>query len=317
MQRHPADDGPSAMERHPTDDDPSAMQRIFVGDVQGCADELDELLARARDAFGEAFALWCVGDLVNRGPDNRRCLEMLRSLAEEGRARVVLGNHELHLLAVDFGLRELQPEDTFDDVLAANDAREWLDWLRTWPLVIDGTIGDQRFAMLHAAASPDWSLDDLLDVSARIESRLAASADEARALLGADPGEDPLRDALGRLTRCRSVADDGSWSSRQPERPERAWHQAWAARRHEYAIVYGHWSQQGLHVAPGLRGLDTGCVHHGRGRDGFLTAWLPDGAPRPGGLRAFDVPDDRFWQVRAHRPYFGMRAAGAGSARGA
>ena len=137
------------------------MQRIFVGDVQGCADELDELLARADDAFGDGFELWCVGDLVNRGPDNRRCLERLRSLDEAGRARYVLGNHELHLLAVDFGLRELQPEDTFDDVLAAPDAREWLDWLRTRPLAVEGTIGGERFVMLHAAAHPDWSLDAL------------------------------------------------------------------------------------------------------------------------------------------------------------
>jgi hypothetical protein len=63
--------------------------------------------------------------------------------------------------------------------------------------------------------------------------------------------------------------------------------------------VYGHWSLQGLHVARGLRGLDTGCVHHGRGRDGLLTAWTPDERPDP-----FGVPDDRFVQVRAHARYW-------------
>src|SRR5690606_41345875 len=72
-----------------------AMQRIFVGDVQGCADEFDELLARARAAFGERFELWLVGDLVNRGPASLRVLRTVRALAEAGRARCVLGNHEL------------------------------------------------------------------------------------------------------------------------------------------------------------------------------------------------------------------------------
>ena len=73
------------------------MQQIFVGDVQGCADELDELLARARDAFGDGFELWVVGDLVNRGPDNLRPLERVRELVEQGRAHYVLGLSLIHI----------------------------------------------------------------------------------------------------------------------------------------------------------------------------------------------------------------------------
>ena len=80
-------------------------QRIFVGDVQGCADELDEILERARGAFGERFELWVVGDLVNRGPDNVRALERVRALVDAGRGRYVLGNHEIALLRVAAGLR--------------------------------------------------------------------------------------------------------------------------------------------------------------------------------------------------------------------
>ncbi|HEX5635437.1 MAG TPA: hypothetical protein VFX50_19475, partial [Gemmatimonadales bacterium] len=78
---------------------------------------------------------------------------------------------------------------------------------------------------------------------------------------------------------------------------------AWARAGHDYGVVYGHWALQGLHVAPRLRGLDTGCVHHGRDRDGFLTAWLPD----PRARDPFEVPDERFWHVRAHRPYYHRR----------
>ena len=97
--------------------------------------------------------------------------------------------------------------------------------------------------------------------------------------------------------RCR-------WSSRPPsEAAGVAWHEAWLERGHDYGVVYGHWSLQGLHVAPGLRGLDTGCVHHGRGRDGYLTAWLPD----PDAGTPFSVPDERFWRVRARRAYYARR----------
>ena len=280
------------------------MQRIFVGDVQGCGDELAELVARATDAFGDEFALWIAGDLVNRGPDNLGPLALVRGLVEAGRAEYVLGNHEISLLAVEFGLRDLGPNDTFGDVLSGGDAAEWTDWLRCRPLVVPGQIEDQSFAMVHASADPDWSLDDLVEIGGRVRQRLSASREAAREFLAADPAIDPLRDALGRMTRCRSVTPDGDWSSQEPETPERAWHSVWATRSHDYGLVYGHWARQGLHVDVGLRGLDTGCVHHGRGRDGFLTAWLPESTPREKGRRAFDLPDDRFWQIPAKRRYY-------------
>ena len=280
------------------------MQRIFVGDVQGCRAEFVELVKRATDAFGDEFALWITGDLVNRGPDNRRPLELVRGLVEAGRAEYVLGNHEINLLAVDFGLRDLGPSDTFDDVLSGRDAAEWIEWLRRRPLVASGQIGDQRFAMVHAAADPDWSLEDLVDRGNRVGERLSASRESASEFFSADPAIDPLRDALARMTRCRSVTADGGWSSDEPVSPEQAWHRVWTSRGHDYALVYGHWARQGLHVDPGLRGLDTGCVHHGRGRDGFLTAWLPESRPAAKGRRPFDLPDDRFWQIPAKRRYY-------------
>lgn len=280
------------------------MQRIFIGDVQGCAEELTELVSRATAAFGEAYSLWVVGDLVNRGPDNRRALELVRDLVEVGRAQYVLGNHEINLLCVDFGLRELGPNDTLGDVLSGNDAAEWTDWLRSRPLVASGRIDDQDFAMVHAAVDPDWSLEDLVDIGNRIGQRLSASREEARAFLSADPAGDPIRDALARITRCRSVTADGGWSSNEPTSPDQAWHRVWKDRGHAYGLVYGHWARQGLHLQPGLRGLDSGCVHHGRGRDGFLTAWLPESSPSPANQRAFDLPDDRFWQIPAKRRYY-------------
>jgi len=285
-------------------DSSGTRQRIFVGDVQGCADELDELIARATAAFGDDFALWITGDLVNRGPDNRRPLEQVRRLIDAGRAEYILGNHEISLLGVAFGVRDLGPNDSFGDVLGSADAGEWIDWLRARPLVVPGRIADQPFAMVHASSHPDWSLSELVAMARRVERRLSGPRSDARDFLAADPVGDPERDALGRLTRCRSVTDDGGWSSDEPLTPDRAWHHVWSRRGHEHGLVYGHWALQGLHVAKGLRGLDTGCVHHGRGRDGFLTAWLPESRPPVSGNRPFDVPDDRFWQVAAKRRYY-------------
>jgi bis(5'-nucleosyl)-tetraphosphatase (symmetrical) len=277
------------------------MQPIFVGDVQGCSEEFGELLARARAAYGERFELWLVGDLINRGPGSLAVLREVRGLVDAGRARCVLGNHEIGLLLTAAGLRERKPLDSFGDVLAASDASEWLDWLRRRPLLETGRLGGQRFAMVHASVPPGWSLAELERRVRRVEARLGAEDPrEAAALLAADPSRDPDRDLLGRLTQARSVTRAGGWSPELPGGELEAWHRSWSARGPDYCVVYGHWAMQGLHVAPRLRGLDTGCVHHGRGRDGSLTAWLPDpNAPAP-----FDVPDGRFWHIPARRIYY-------------
>lgn len=282
------------------------MQRVFVGDVQGCAEELEELEARARASFGDRFELWLVGDLVNRGPHSLRVLRRVREWVEAGRARCVLGNHELSLLRIACGQEGLGPGDTHGEVLAAPDAREWIEWLRRLPLVASGRLGRQRFAVVHAASHPHWSLDELVARAREIEARLAhPDRREWVRLLATtpDPELDPLRDVLARLTHCRSAHASGAWSELEPElAPEgyRAWHALWSQRRHRHGLVYGHWAMQGLHVAPGLRGLDTGCVHHGRDRVGLLSAWLPS----PDSDTPFDVPDERFWQVPARRVYY-------------
>ena len=277
------------------------MQSIFIGDVQGCAEELGELLARAHASHPAGFEAWLVGDLVNRGPGNLAALRCVRELIDAGRARYVLGNHEIGLLMTAAGLREQRPLDSFGDVLGASDAAEWLEWLRRRPLLEVGQLGRQRFAMVHAAVHPDWSLEELERRVRQIEARLAApDRREAIALLAADPARDADRDLLGRVTQCRSVTAAGGWSPELPGGELEAWHRRWSARGHSYCVVYGHWALQGLHVTSRLRGLDTGCVHHGRGRDGALTAWLPD----PDAATPFDVPDERFWQIPARRAYY-------------
>jgi bis(5'-nucleosyl)-tetraphosphatase (symmetrical) len=282
------------------------VQPVFVGDVQGCADELDELLAGAEARFGSDYELWCVGDLVNRGPKNLRALERVRERVDAGRGRYVIGNHELALLRGWFGIQEPGPHDTYGDVLASRDAADWVAWLRRRPLLERGTLGGSSFAMVHAAVHPDWSLDDAERRARNVEAVLGGADEAAARALLAGEGAEPLRDDLGLLTRCRCVAPDGRWSPGYPgARDGRgallvAWHERWSERAHGYGVVYGHWALQGLHVAPWLRGLDTGCVHNGRGHVGLLTAWLPD----PRAAAPFALPDAGFLQVRAHRRYY-------------
>jgi bis(5'-nucleosyl)-tetraphosphatase (symmetrical) len=273
------------------------VQRIFVGDVQGCADELEEILARARREFGNAFELWSVGDLVNRGPKSHRALALVRELAEAGRAVLVLGNHELALLGRWLGVRPPGPSDTMEDLLGRADLDEWCEWLRRRPLALAGELGAKPFALVHASVDPRWTLPDALAAAREAEVQLAAPD---RAALAAALRQRDQR--FGRFVSCRSALPGGGWSSEPPERLTGAepWHAAWLRAGHAYGVVYGHWALQGLHVAPQLRGLDTGCVHHGRDRDGFLTAWLPE----PRARDPFAVPDASFWQVRAHRRYY-------------
>jgi bis(5'-nucleosyl)-tetraphosphatase (symmetrical) len=276
------------------------VQRIFVGDVQGCADELDEILARARREFGNDFELWSVGDLVNRGPKSYEALARVRERVEAGRGELVLGNHELALLGRWLGVRPAGPSDSMEDLLGRADLDEWCDWLRQRPLALAGELGERSFLMVHAAVAPSWTREAALAAARAAEALLAAP--ERSALAAALARRD---DHFGRLVSCRSALPGGRWSAEAPDRLLGAepWHAAWARAEHDYGVVYGHWALQGLHVAPQLRGLDTGCVHHGRDHDGFLTAWLPD----PRARDPFAVPDERFWQVRARRSYYRVR----------
>jgi bis(5'-nucleosyl)-tetraphosphatase (symmetrical) len=294
-------------------------QRVFVGDVQGCADELDALLERVRAELGGDFELLLVGDLVNRGPASLRVLERIRALQDSGRARTVLGNHDLWLLIVAAGIAAPRAGDTFSDVLARSDSRDWADWLRRQPLLIDGQLGGTRFALVHASLAAAWSLAEARELAGEAAGRLAdPNPRAARAFLAVAhaewrrrgaapplaPGAAPdarLFDALGRMLSARSALRSGGWSERPPEELQDAepWHAAWSRAAHEFGVVYGHWALQRLHVAPRLRGLDTGCVHHGLGRAGCLTAWLPnEHATDP-----FALPDEGFWRVPARRRY--------------
>ncbi len=288
-------------------------QPVFVGDIQGCAQEFEELLARVERAFGSEYRLYVAGDAINRGHHNLQVLERIRERVELGRGEMVLGNHEIHMLRVALELQEPDANHTFHDVLESRERDDWVRWVLGRPLAAHGWVRGARWVMVHASVHPDWGWADAIRASRRVE-RVLSSPDAAAVgdLLALRPQELPRRgsprDLLGRMTSARVVKGARSrWSSRQPSEVEgEPWHEVWQSRGHDYGVIYGHWATQGLRVVPGLRGLDSGCIHHGRRGVGHLSGWVPQ--VRPGEpSRGFDTPDDDVWQVRARYRRNGRR----------
>ena len=253
------------------------MPVYAVGDVQGCYAELRALLRKL--AFDPARdQVWFVGDLVNRGPDSLRVLRHVRSLGRA--ARVVLGNHDLHLLAVALGGdRRLRPNDTLDAVLAAHDRDELLDWLRRQPLLHhDAKLS---WTMLHAGLPPQWTLALARACAREVEDALREERSARRLfdhMYGNHPsrwsdelrGHDRLRFIVNCLTRLR-VCDakggiDLSFKGGLEAIPRGLvpWFRAPGRRSRRSRVVCGHWSALDYHEGDGIVALDTGCVWGGR-----------------------------------------------------
>ena len=253
------------------------MATWVIGDIQGCREAFDALLG-VLDPDPAADRIWLAGDLVNRGPDS---LGVLRQ-ALRMRADCVLGNHDLHLLAVAHGARPCAASDTFQPVLEAPDRELLLDWLRRRPLLHhDAEIG---WTMVHGGLPPDWDLPTARQRAAEVEEILAGDraasflahlyGDEASAEEAAASGWSRLRYTLNALTRIRYVNGDGrldfSFSGRPETRPDGLvpWFSAPARRSRGERIVFGHWAT--LDLDPELaerehvRHVDTGCVWGGR-----------------------------------------------------
>ena len=247
------------------------MGPIAIGDLQGCDGPLDTLL-KACDADARA-PLWFAGDLVNRGPDSLGALRRVRALGE--RATVVLGNHDLNLLAVVAGTRRVRRGDTLDAVLAAPDREELVDWLRTRPLahLEDGHL------LVHAGVYPHWTAAQAVALADEVSAVLRGShwADFLGVMYGDSPdrwddtlrGDDRLRAIVNGLTRMRFVTADGRMDFAVKEGAETAppglvpWFDAPGRRTGDTVVVFGHWSTLGLVLRPDLIALDTGCVWGG------------------------------------------------------
>jgi bis(5'-nucleosyl)-tetraphosphatase (symmetrical) len=235
-----------------------------IGDVQGCFDELEQLLASIR--FNASDRLWFVGDLVNRGPKSLQVLRRVRDLGK--RAVTVLGNHDLHLVTQFEGFERPRKDDTFADVMKAPDARALVDWLRARPMVhVEG-----GWAMVHAGLLPQWSIDKAVTLGREVERALSASdyKDFLKNMYGSKPaqwsdslsGWDRLRVIVNAMTRMRFCTPEGRMEFHAKGADPPPGYQPWFAFRSEN-IVAGHWSQLGLKLTQNVALIDSGCVWGG------------------------------------------------------
>lgn len=256
----------------------------LIGDVQGCDEALGKLLAEIGFSPSRDRVV-LLGDLVNRGPSS---LATLRRLAGLGAAATcLLGNHDLHLLAVAQGARERQRGDTLGDVLDAPDCERWIAWLRAQPLA----HVEAGWLCVHAGVAPQWTGLQSLALAAEVQAELRGPglADFLHRMYGNQPdrwrddlqGSARWRLVVNVLTRIRFCQPDGQMDFKTKEGAGAAppgfmpWFEVPGRLTIDEPIAFGHWSTLGLISRPTLLALDTGCVW-----GGALTAVRVDGGRR-------------------------------------
>lgn len=248
------------------------MAIYAIGDIQGCYAELQQLLEVIR--FDPAQdRIWLVGDLVNRGPDSLQVLRLVKSLGDN--AITVLGNHDLHLLAVAIGEATLHRSDTLDEVLQASDRDELLAWLRHRPLLHT----ERDYVLVHAGLLPQWSVPQAAGLAREVEEALR-SDDHAKFfqhMYGNSPhgwcddysGYKRMRVITNAFTRMRICTPQGEMEFKFKGEAEKIppgylpWFDLPKRRNSDATIIFGHWSALGLKVTPNLIALDTGCLWGG------------------------------------------------------
>lgn len=255
------------------------MSTFVIGDIQGCYAGLQKLLEHIR--FDPAHdCLWTTGDLVNRGPASLEVLRLFKSLGDS--AVIVLGNHDLHLLAVAYGYQPMKAGDTLEAILQASDCQDLLFWLRHLPLVHHDK--DKEFTLLHAGVAPQWTLADTLRYAKEIEGILRHDEDFhllLTHLYGNKPdiwddnlrGWDRARFITNCLTRLRYCDGDGRllWKNKlapvfkksYKNSEERPWFLVEHRKTQKNRILCGHWSTLGYYANNNVYALDTGCLWGG------------------------------------------------------
>ena len=248
------------------------MATYAIGDIQGCYAELQQLLELIR--FDPSHdKLWLVGDLVNRGPDSLQVLRLVKSLGDS--AITVLGNHDLHLLAVAEGGAKLHRSDTLDELLHAPDRDELLTWLRHQRLL--HVEGD--FVLVHAGLVPQWSVEQAASLAREVENALRGDdyAIFFERMYGNAPniwndeltGYKRLRIIVNAFTRMRICTPLGEmefkFKGEVGNIPEGyfPWFDVPKRKSKATTVIFGHWSALGLKLASNVIALDTGCLWGG------------------------------------------------------
>ena len=251
------------------------MATYAIGDVQGCYNELQQLLEKIKfDPSSDT--LWFVGDLVNRGPHSLEVLRFVKGLG--GSAITVLGNHDLHLLAISQGNpRHKDKEHTLDQVLAADDREELIDWLRHRPLMHHDA--KRGYSLLHAGLPPQWDIPEALARAREMEEVLRGPGfhDYCQQMYGNQPdcwspslkGMDRLRFITNCFSRLRYCDLKGRLALREKGVPgsQPKSYLPWfmhphRASRHD-RIIFGHWSTLGYHASNNTWSIDSGCLWGG------------------------------------------------------
>ncbi|WP_321854854.1 symmetrical bis(5'-nucleosyl)-tetraphosphatase [Paraburkholderia tropica] len=241
---------------------------LAFGDLQGCHTQFRELLFKAAPP-GNA-PLWFAGDLVNRGADSLATLRDIMSMGD--RAVPVLGNHDLHLLAVSAGIRSSKKGDTIDQILNAPDAEDMLHWVRHQPLA----HFEHGMLMVHAGVLPQWNVDLTLELADELHRALRAPnwKETLAGLYGNQPnrwtprlkGIERLRVTCSALTRIRFCNERGEMDFTSSGAPGSApagqipWFEVPDRKTRDITVVFGHWASLGLTLRDNLIGLDSGCV---------------------------------------------------------
>jgi len=252
----------------------------LVGDVQGCYSELRALLKQV--AFNsDTDQLYLAGDLIARGPDSLTTLRFVKSLGQS--AKVVLGNHDLHLLAVHAGIKKVKHQDKLDKLLQAQDINDLMDWLAQQPLLQQ--IGNDNAYMSHAGISPQWNLQEAI-IQAEFAKNKISSKNRNQwlsVMYGEKPNDwqqagteiEKFRYTINAFTRMRycyankhlefesKLAPQISLSKEQPQADLLPWFELSTAIN-KTTWVFGHWAAlMGQCSHQNIYALDTGCVWGG------------------------------------------------------
>jgi bis(5'-nucleosyl)-tetraphosphatase (symmetrical) len=275
------------------------MSTYAIGDLQGCYSELQNLLDEIN--FDETNdRLWFVGDIVNRGPESLACLRFVKSLGSN--AKIVLGNHDLHLLAIANKVKKPHRKDTVDEILNADDSEELLEWLRHQPLLVSNAELD--FTMIHAGLPPQWTLEQTKKLAQETESLLQSEQfnDFIHKMYGDQPDtwsntlkdNDRHRFIINAFTRLRYINKNGRIDVKENGAPGTQseslipWYAIPKRKIKKNKIIFGHWSTVHLgnennfkqyNVYP----LDTGCLWGGE-------------------LTAMRLEDEKLYSVPSQQP---------------
>ncbi|WP_308035480.1 symmetrical bis(5'-nucleosyl)-tetraphosphatase [Neisseria cinerea] len=249
------------------------MAHYAIGDIQGCFDELTALLGKIGFNHG-TDTLWLTGDIVNRGPKSLEALQFC--MEHENSVQIVLGNHDLHLLAVGCGEAGTKRSDTIEPILKHPDGKKMLDWLRAQPLL----IRDGGRVMVHAGILPQWRIDQAESLAGEVEDELRGKkyVKFLSKMYGNKPtawdedlnGYARLRFIVNVFTRMRALTFknelDFDYKSTVKKMPLylRPWFKAPNRQNLDHTIIFGHWSSLGYTNADSVISLDTGALWGGQ-----------------------------------------------------